>query len=176
MLAEILQNFSADLLLIGIPIAYLFFEKGNLKKALHGIGFSYCPLKKLAKKTIALFAILAIASFSLGLLLQLAGINDLQNVEKTIQGMKIFPLFFWPMAIRAAGEEVFFRGFLTTKIGPAWSTVIFASFHALYFSAGEVAGALLLGFILAKAFQLNKNLYPNIMAHAGYNALAMALV
>ena len=176
MLAEILQNFSADLLLIGIPIAYLLFEKGNLKKALHGIGFSHSPLKKLAKKTIALFAILAVASFSLGFLLQLAGINDMQNVEKTIQGMKIFPLFFWPMAIRVVSEEVFFRGFLTTKIGAVGSSVVFALFHALYFSAAEVIGAFVLGFILAKAFQLNKNLYPNIMAHAGYNALAMALV
>jgi membrane protease YdiL (CAAX protease family) len=49
-------------------------------------------------------------------------------------------------------------------------------FHIGYGSAAEIIGAFALGLVLAKAFQLNKNLYPNIFAHAAYNAVALAVI
>ncbi|MCX6798961.1 MAG: type II CAAX endopeptidase family protein [Candidatus Diapherotrites archaeon] len=175
MSAEIISSLAADMLLILLPALYILSEKKKLPVALNALGFKKILPKALAKKTILLFAGLLAASVILVTVLSLLGISDLQNVQSSVAEMRLFPLFLCLVATRVVGEEVFFRGFLVQKIGLLGSTLVFALFHALYFSVAEIAGAFVLGLILAKTFQLNKNLYPNIIAHFAYNAAAIIL-
>jgi len=80
------------------------------------------------------------------------------------------PLLIWYfLTIRVFAEEVFFRGFLVKKIGVIPSSIIFGAAHFAYGSMVEVFGAFILGLILAKAFEENKSLFPNIFAHFFYN-------
>jgi len=103
--------------------------------------------------------------------------NDLSNVTPAIDYLRATPLLLvYIVIVRSSAEEVFFRGLLTKKTGALVSSILFALIHLSYGSYAEVAGAFILGFIFAKAFQLNKNLYPNIAAHIAFNAISVTLM
>ena len=106
------------------------------------------------------------------------GVNDLQNVENVVQTTLLGnPLLFaYLFTVRVFAEEVFFRGFLTPKIGPVFSSIIFAFGHFSFGSNIEVVGALLLGIVLALFFQKNRNIFPNIAGHFLYNIAALVMI
>ncbi len=170
-------NIFFDVALIALPIAFLFSRKKNLKKALQELGFAKINGLSLLKKTLLLFVALIIVSIVFTAALDFFGLNDLNLVSESVEKVSsIIPLFFLIVILRVISEEVFFRGFLVEKIGIVASSGIFALFHIGYGSVAEIIGAFVLGVILAKAFQLNKNLYPNILAHAAYNAIALSAI
>ena len=174
MIESFIFNIFFDLALISIPIAFLVSRKRNLKKALQELGFVKINGLSLLKKSFLLFVALIVASFTLSIALGFFGLDDLNLVSETIERVSpIIPLFLMIVILRVISEEIFFRGFLVEKIGIVASSGIFALFHIGYGSIAEIIGAFVLGLILAKAFQLNKNLYPNILAHAAYNAIAL---
>ncbi|MEM3412125.1 MAG: CPBP family intramembrane glutamic endopeptidase [archaeon] len=72
-------------------------------------------------------------------------------------------------------EEIFFRGFLLKRIGLVASSFIFAYFHVIYGSLGEVIVAFFAGLILGKIFILRKNIVAPILAHLQFNLLSFAL-
>ncbi len=174
MIESLFFNIFFDLTLISLPIAFLLSRKKNLKKALQELGFVKINGLSLLKKSVLLFVALIIASLVLSTVFNFFGLNDLSLVSESIERISpIIPLFIMLAILRIISEEVFFRGFLVEKIGIVASSGIFALFHIGYGSIAEIIGAFVLGLILAKAFQLNKNLYPNIIAHAAYNAIAI---
>ncbi len=78
------------------------------------------------------------------------------------------------LALTPIAEEVLFRGVLYqslrnhlgTVLGAAGSALLFALAHA---RPGMVPEFLLLGIVLAIAFQRTRSLYPSILLHAAYN-------
>jgi membrane protease YdiL (CAAX protease family) len=167
-----------DICLISLPILFLFFSgKKNLKGAVQELGFVRIRALPLAGKTALLFIAMIAVSVLLSLALSFFGLNDLGLVTESIwQAGIVLPVFLGMIALRVISEEIFFRGFLVEKIGIVASSGVFALFHIGYGSAAEIIGAFALGLVLAKAFQLNKNLYPNILAHAAYNAVAIMMI
>ena len=77
-------------------------------------------------------------------------------------------------------EEVFFRGFvfsgLVPRFGMGWamvaSAVVFSVFHL---ALGVLIPIFVTGLLLAWLYQRTGSLWPSIVAHAGQNALAVAL-
>ena len=177
MSASLIFNIFFDLVLIALPITFLLSRKRNLKKVMQELGFAKINGISLLKKTLLLFSTLIVASVIISIILGFLGLNDLNLVSKSVEvASTIIPLFSVLIILRVISEEIFFRGFLVGKIGVVASSGVFALFHIGYGSVAEIIGAFVLGLILAKAFQLNKNLYPNIFAHAAYNAIALGAI
>ena len=177
-----LPNILIDLTLITLPLLAIGLEKQRakgktrLKDAMQELGFKNINAMQLAKKTIKLFALLALASFTIGIILVLAKLDDTYKVAEAVSKLKFMPIVLvYILVVRVTAEEVFFRGFLVKRAGIVLSAALFALAHLMYGSIAEVIGAFILGLILAKAFQLNKNLYPNILAHIAYNIAALTL-
>ncbi|MEK7540280.1 MAG: CPBP family intramembrane glutamic endopeptidase [Patescibacteria group bacterium] len=80
------------------------------------------------------------------------------------------------LVARVIAEEIFFRGFLAKKTGAVVSSIVFGALHASYGSGVEIIGAIVLGYALAKAFEKNKNLFPNIAAHFLYNLTVVLMI
>jgi len=172
---ELLFNIFLDLSFIALAIAYAISKERSLPKSLKQLGFRQIKAIALAKKTAILALALLGASIGLNIALSFFNLNDLQLVAESVaESQAIAPMFFWFIMLRVISEEIFFRGLLTTKLGALGSSIIFAGFHIGYLSIAEIIGAFALGYILAKAFELNKNLYPNILAHALYNAIVLS--
>jgi len=115
----------------------------------------------------------------LALILSLLNFNDINLVEEAVKQMKVnYPgyLLFIIVAIRSTTEEIFFRGFLVKRIGVLASSLIFGLSHIFYGSIAEVAGALILGLILAIAYERFGNLTPNIITHIVYNFFALTVL
>jgi len=177
MINGLVLNLFLDLSLIAVPIAFLVSKERSLKKTMKWLGFKQINGWELLKKTLKLFLALLAVSIWLSIALNVLGLNDLQLVAESLEKSRaLLPLFFWIVVLRVISEEVFFRGFLVGKIGAVASSGVFALFHLGYGSTTEVLGAFVLGLVLAKAFQLNKNLYPNIAAHMVYNAIALGAI
>jgi len=175
MIRLLLFNIFFDLSLIALPIAFVIRKEMSLKKALQFLGFKKIGLRELVEKTGFIFFALIAVSIWLSIALNFLALNDLELVSQTLEETaSVIPLFFWIVILRVISEEIFFRGYLVKKLGVLGSSAIFALFHVGYGSTAEILGAFVLGLILAKTYQLNKNLYPSILAHMAYNAIAMA--
>ena len=150
----------------------------DLLPLLHELYFRKIYTGDFLKKTIILFFALVVVSLILSNLLVAAGVTDLENVAESVLRIRAQAplLLLYLLTVRPIAEEVFFRSFLVPRIGIWGSTILFAAVHVFYFSVAELIGAFILGLILAKAFQHNKNIFPNIFAHIFYNFLAIALL
>ena len=175
MIWQLLLNVFVDLSFIALPIFWLARKERNFKAVFEKLGFRKAKLWHLIQRTGILLLLMFAVSIWMSLALNWLGLNDLGLVSESLErSMDILPLFFWIVILRVISEEIFFRGFLVTKFGALPSSLIFAAAHFGYGSVAEILGVFVLGYILAKAFQLNKNLYPNIIAHGLYNAMALA--
>jgi membrane protease YdiL (CAAX protease family) len=177
MIWQLLFNVFVDLSFIALPVFWFARKEKSFKAVFKKLGFRRMGLWPLIQKTGILLLLMFAVSIWMTLTLNFLGLNDLNLVSQSLErSMNLLPLFFWVVILRVISEEIFFRGFLVTKFGALPSSIIFAAFHYGYGSIAEVIGAFILGYILAKAFQLNKNLYPNIITHALYNAMALSLL
>lgn len=130
------------------------------------------------KRTLVLTAILLIVSIILSTVFLSIGFTDLEKVGNVIEKLKQTQpaLLIYLLVARVFVEEFFFRGFLSKKTGALVSSLAFAAAHFTYGSMAEVIGAFVLGYILAKAFEKNKTLVPNILAHMLYNVFTLLLL
>lgn len=119
------------------------------------------------------FALLAATAFLVVAVSALAGFDDTQKVAETILKLSAAELAFI-VTVQVLGEEVFFRAFLSPRIGAIASSVAFALAHSAYGSTVEVAAALLSGLILAFVYKQAGNVWPGFAAHAGFNLLSLA--
>ena len=117
-------------------------------------------------------------SIAISIIMAFAGFNDLDKVGEVVTALgKASPAFLaYLLIVRVIAEEVFFRGFLVKRIGWIGSTALFGIAHISYGSVTEVVGALVLGALLAKAYERNGNLLPNIVAHMFYNLIFVAFI
>ena len=77
-------------------------------------------------------------------------------------------------------EEVFFRGFvysgLIPRLGVGWAIVASAAvFSIFHLAIGVLIPIFVTGLLFALLYQRTGSLWPSIVAHAGQNALALAL-
>jgi len=177
--------FLVDTLLLGVPAAWIWrkkkFSLQITKKKIFSIaeelGFRKENWKETLKKTAILFVLLLYTAFIVGSILAITGANDTHLVGEKVQELLLSPLAVaYILVVRVSAEEIFFRGFLTPKIGVLWSSVLFAVAHYSYGSIAEIIGAFLLGILLAAYFQRSKSLLPNILAHILYNLAVFSLL
>ena len=77
-------------------------------------------------------------------------------------------------------EEIFFRGFvfsgLRARLGAGWAMVASAAVFSLFhLSVGVLIPVFITGLLLAWLYRRTGSLWPSIFAHAGQNALAVAV-
>ncbi|MBI2530300.1 MAG: CPBP family intramembrane metalloprotease [Candidatus Diapherotrites archaeon] len=176
----LLLNLLIDAILIGIP-AFYFYKFGKaktLKKILKEFGLFFRSGRKDAISSALIFIELFAASIAISLALSAFGLNDLGNVTNAIETVKKTAplLLIYIFLVRIPAEELFFRSFLTKRLGIWLSSAIFALAHVSYYSTGEVIGAFILGAILAHNFRANRTIVPNIIAHILYNFIIIILV
>ena len=121
---------------------------------------------------------LVVVSLFVSFIANFLGLNDLQKVSDRITQIHAFSPFLiaYFLIVRVFAEEIFFRGFLVKYAGWFFSSVLFGLAHFAYGSIAEVLGAFVLGLLLAKAFEKNKNILPNFLAHFFYNLIFLVTI
>ena len=152
-LSGIISFVGIDALLISVPLIYLlYFKRKKWKKIPRELGFKKISAVLLAKQTIILLAGLFALLLAINLIFNFFNYNDLEKVTQTITALPLIAIAYL-FIVRVTAEEVFFRGFLTNRMGILFSSILFALPHAFYGSAVEVIGAFVLGLWLARQFQ-----------------------
>lgn len=164
-----------DSVLIFGPVLYLHNKGREPGKEL---GLVAGKLEGFFVKAGAVFFALLFVSFFLGILGMLVGVDDTHKVaESIVEIVMLQPAALVYFAVvRPFAEEVFFRGFLTPKIGVLGQAAVFGALHFAYGSVFEVAGAFVLGAVLGFFFVRYKSIMPNIFAHWAYNLTAFSLI
>lgn len=97
---------------------------------------------------------------------------------------QINPTILWlvsqPLQIRIAivvsamvVEELFFRSFLQTRVGPLAATLMFTAAHGVYGEPLVLVGILVISTVLSAAFILYGNVLPCIVAHGVFDSIQM---
>src|SRR5712692_11212610 len=73
-------------------------------------------------------------------------------------------------------EELFFRSFLQTRVGPVAATLLFTAAHGVYGQPLVLVGILVISVVLSSTFVLYRNVLPCIMAHGTFDAIQMFVV
>jgi membrane protease YdiL (CAAX protease family) len=120
---------------------------------------------------LALLGVLIVMS----LVFTMLGFNDEAKVADVANGL---PLSVLAIAVLVApiSEELFFRGFLSTRIGIIPSALIFGLLHVAYGSVVEITGAFLIGIVFALTFQKSKSIIPVIVIHLVYNLISLSVI
>lgn len=124
-----------------------------------------------------LFTILALVAFVLVWMLVTRG-----NAPVTPKGVN--PTVLWvvsrPLAVRIAivlsamvVEELFFRSFLQTRVGPLAATLMFTAAHGVYGQPLVLIGIFVISTVLSAAYVLYRNVLPCIIAHGVFDAIQM---
>jgi membrane protease YdiL (CAAX protease family) len=97
-------------------------------------------------------------------------------------GSRVSPMVVWlvsqPVALKLAivtsamfVEELFFRSFLQTRVGPLAATLMFTAAHGVYGQPLVLVGILVISAVLSAAFALYRNVLPCIVAHGVFDAI-----
>ena len=153
------------------PLAWkhYFNEKGSRRKYL---GLESRDYKKDLVYALLGFSLLFSTSFLIVAASNLTGFNDTQKVAETVLKFSAVELAA-VLLIQVLAEEVFFRAFLTPKLGAVLSSTAFALAHSGYGSGVEVIAAFVSGLILSWLYLQRKNVFPGFVAHAGFNLLSL---
>jgi membrane protease YdiL (CAAX protease family) len=149
----------------------LYFIWGQRKKLIKGCG---SPLKRVGWG-IGLFMLMVVASITANVLLYFSGIYDQARIVEVVSALPLYLIIF-SVTIAPISEELFFRAFLTPRLGIFPSSILFALIHAAYGSIAELTGAFFLGLVLATAYSRLKDPLPCIIAHALFNALSVSIM
>ena len=99
----------------------------------------------------------------------------------------VSPVIFWILAqplwvkllIVASAmvvEELFFRSFLQTRVGPVAATLMFTAAHGAYGQPLVLVGILVIGAVLAVTFAIYRNVLPCIVAHGVFDSIQMFVI
>lgn len=154
--------------------AMMVLWKKNLKTTLKSLRFPGSFLENLLFSISGFIAIFVVL-FILGAIAIFTGFNDQEKVQEKVDELPIYILAF---AIIAApiSEELFFRAFLVPRTGIVLSSFLFGMMHFAYGSVMEVAGAALIGLVLAGIFKISKSITPCLIIHVAYNLLSIAVM
>ena len=103
------------------------------------------------------------------------------------EGTPVSPTILWivsqPVGVKIAivvsamvVEELFFRSFLQTRVGPLAATLMFTAAHGVYGQPLVLVGILVISAILSVTFVLYGNVLPCIVAHGAFDAIQMFVV
>jgi membrane protease YdiL (CAAX protease family) len=157
-----------------LSLAFFFLWKKDLKTTLQSIGFPGEPVKVVVFSVLCLMAIFLLL-FTLAFASLLLGFNDQQKVTEKISDLPLLVLLFAAVGAPIT-EELFFRGYLTGRIGIVASSAVFGLMHLAYGSVVEIVGAFVIGLVLASTMKLSKSVTPCILAHMAYNTLAIIVM
>jgi len=73
-------------------------------------------------------------------------------------------------------EELFFRSFLQTRVGPVAATLMFTAAHGAYGQPLVLVGILIIGAVLAVTFAVYRNVLPCIVAHGVFDSIQMFVI
>ncbi len=73
-------------------------------------------------------------------------------------------------------EELFFRSFLQTRVGPVAATLMFTAAHGVYGQPLMLVGILVISTVLSITFARYRNVLPCIAAHGVFDAIQMFAV
>ncbi len=136
-------------------------RKELYKSGLHALGLLF----------LMVVAVLALSYFMLFLGIRSDALKVYSKVAELPLYVVLFAVLFAPLS-----EELLFRGFLAARYGIAASAALFALSHLFYGSLSEIAGAFVIGLILAYYFRKERNLLTCIIAHALFNAASLTLM
>lgn len=122
----------------------------------------------------AILALLLVAAVSL--LLRRAGVPAAgHEVSHTIAWIVSRPVGVRIAVVLSAMvvEELFFRSFLQTRVGPLAATLMFTAAHGVYGQPWMLLGILVLSAILSATFVFYGNVLPCIAAHGTFDAIQM---
>lgn len=100
------------------------------------------------------------------------------------EGPSVSPTILWivsqPVWVKIAivlsamvVEELFFRSFLQTRVGPIAATLMFTAAHGAYGQPLVLVGILVISAVLSVTFVLYGNVLPCIVAHGVFDAIQM---
>lgn len=148
------------------------------------IGYLGLTKDRLSAKMICIGILLFVAIIIFGVVV--SAISTATNVPLPTNVQNVLaaaPLYFlvFTVAIAPINEEIFFRGFLVSKLGRMFgiafgivlSALIFAVLHLSYLSVSEFVAALFFGLIAGYAFAKTKSLYPSIAGHILVNLVTI---
>jgi len=73
-------------------------------------------------------------------------------------------------------EELFFRSFLQTRVGPVAATLMFTAAHGVYGQPLMLVGILVISTVLSVTFARYRNVLPCIAAHGVFDGIQMFVV
>lgn len=124
---------------------------------------------------IALFIIMVAAALFANALSFFAGVSDQAQIVDVVSSLPLY-LIIISFTLGPISEELFFRAMLVPRAGVIISTILFTATHAAYGSIAELAGAFVLGLVLAVAYKRLKDPLPCIVAHMLFNLVSITLM
>ncbi|HLC68996.1 MAG TPA: type II CAAX endopeptidase family protein [Candidatus Bilamarchaeaceae archaeon] len=152
---------------------FFLYEK-SWKKTLKRLGVPG-NLKNNVKYFIGGLAMIILSVIALNVLFYSVGANDSANITETVQQLPFYIVLFG-IVVAPVTEEVFFRAFLVEKTGIWISSGIFALSHVAYGSVVELAGAFVIGIILAVVYRRSASLVPVVAIHFVFNLVSILAI
>ncbi len=188
---------AASLLSLSFAVFAYFglYKKLAARRVASALGFISDRLPRNVLIGLLLFGAIFVLELAVSLIGYITNVTINTNVATVFAGA---PLWFYVFAalIEPINEEIFFRGFLITRLdglfgtilarrsfsalwlGTILSAVIFGMAHYTYYSTYgiEVLAALVFGLLAGYVFKKTKSLYPGIIAHILVNSLGVVAV
>ncbi len=155
-------------------IAMFFLWKKDLRNTLKELSFPG-NIKKNILFTVAGLATIFFALLVFGMVASALGFNDQEKITEKVSTLPLYVLAF-AIIFAPLSEELFFRALLVPRIGIVFSSLFFGLMHFSYGSVIEVAGTIIVGFILAAIFRISKSITPCIFIHVIYNLVSITVM
>jgi membrane protease YdiL (CAAX protease family) len=162
-----------SLFLTSVVFSWMIYKGNTVGQIINYLGLSRDKLTiRVVFIGIGLFFSVVLLGLVIGLVSISTNVPLPTNVQTVLAGTPLYFLIF-TFLIAPINEEIFFRGFLLSKIGKYFgiaagiilSALIFAALHFSYMSISEFAAALFFGLIAGYAFVKTKSLYTSIVGH-----------
>ncbi|MGH9398856.1 MAG: CPBP family intramembrane glutamic endopeptidase [Thermoanaerobaculia bacterium] len=127
---------------------------------------------------VTLLGAAAVMAFWLALRGQILAPRAASGVPSTILWILAQPLWARLAIVVSAMvvEELFFRSFLQTRVGPLAATLMFTAAHGVYGQPLLLVGILVISTVMSVTFARYGNVLPCIAAHGAFDAIQMFVV
>ncbi|MEM3610259.1 MAG: CPBP family intramembrane glutamic endopeptidase [Candidatus Anstonellales archaeon] len=171
---QYLANIPLHIMFVSLPLYFIFvIEKKNFDEFIREIKLEKIRIFDVLQSIvffIALLIILAIFSFLLREYNQTHQNNMITLIKSLNSLLLIFAIFLAPFT-----EELFFRAFLSKRLGILSSSMLFAIFHINYMSLIQFIASFVIGLALALIFK-RYNLNTCIYIHLLFNLTSIVIV